>query len=79
MITSDPPPPVEIEVQWESVAAEEGKRKVPGDPMIPSLHDDRFERGELLVSHKQSAQDILFKQGRARQSISVDVNHYVPV
>ena len=36
-------------------------------PLVPSLRDDRFERGELLVGHGQRAKDMLLEQGRARE------------
>ena len=36
-------------------------------PLIPSLRDDRFERGELLIGHGQRAEDMLLEQRRARK------------
>ena len=36
-------------------------------PLIPSLSDDRFERGELLVGHGKRAEDMLLEQRRARK------------
>ena len=36
-------------------------------PLIPSLRNDRFERGELLVGHGQRAKYMLFEQRRARK------------
>ena len=45
----------------------EEERKYLVIPLIPSLRDDRFERGELLVGHGQRAKDMLFEQRRARK------------
>lgn len=50
---------------------QKNKNKIVGTylviPLIPSLRDDRFERGELLIGHGQRTEDMLLEQRGARK------------